>query len=192
MGEEVHTLVIENQTQAEAATRPLGSCTEGTSNGIAVGNISGMDLCYTEGPEDGNLPCEEAPAEEYKGTCARIEDLSEVKRKDRFKGKCDARGDLASLVVEQSAKKKNRKKFGSLGVKGKQGRTKSSSVKVHYCGWKVLIVVLYTQIIALTTDWRRGGGSLERRGSVATWSDPRAPWESSFRGLYNFQYVAHE
>ena len=100
------------------------------------------------------MPCDEAPAEEHKGTCARIEDLSEFKRKDRFKGKGDARGELASLVVEISAKKKNRKKYGSLGVKGKQGRTKSSSVKVHCSGWKVLIVVLTTQIIAHTTDWR--------------------------------------
>ena len=119
-----------------------------------MGNISGKDKSYTEEPEDGNLPCEEAPAEEHKGACARIEDLSEFKRKDPFKGKCDAKGELASLVVEQSAKKKNPKKCGSLGVKGKQGRTKSSSVKVHRSGWKVLIVVLITQIIALTTDWR--------------------------------------
>ena len=172
MGVETHTLVIENQTQAEAATIPLGSCTEGTSIGIDVGNISGKDKCCTEEPGDGKLPCEETPAEEHKGTCARIEDLSEFKRKDRFKGKCGARGELASLVVEQSAKKKNPKKCGSLGVKGKQGRTKSSSVKVHRSGWKVLIVALITQIIALTTDWRRGDGSLGRRGSVATWSDP--------------------
>jgi len=137
IGEETHTLVIENQTQAEAATIPLGSCTEGTSIGIDVGNISGKDKCCTEEPGDGKLPCEETPAEEHKGTCARIEDLSEFKRKDRFKGKCDARGELASLVVETSAKKKNRKKCGSLGVKGEQGRTKSSSVKVHYSGWKI-------------------------------------------------------
>ena len=116
--------------------------------------MSGKDKCYTEEPEDGKLPCEEAPAEEHKGTCARIEDLSEVKRKDCFKGKCDARGELASLVVETSAKKKNRKKCGSLGAKGKQGSTKSISVKVHRSGWKVLIVVLITQIISHTTDWR--------------------------------------
>ena len=146
--------MIENQTQAEAATIPLGSCTEGTSIGIDVGNISGKDKCYTEEPGDGKLPCEEAPAEEHKGTCARIEDLSEFKRKDRFKGKGDVRGELASLVVEISANKKNRKKYGSLGGKGKQGRKKSSSVEVHSSGWKVLIVVLITQIIAHTTDWR--------------------------------------
>ena len=51
----------------------------------------------------------------------------------------------------------NRFKFGisnRASVKGKQGRTKSSSVKVHYSGWKVLCVVLITQIIAHTTDWR--------------------------------------
>ena len=122
IGEETHTLVIENQTQAEAATRPLGSCTEETSIGIDVVNISGKDKCYPEEPEDGKLPCEEAPAEQNKGTCATIEDLSEFKRKDRFKGKGDVRGELASLVVETSAKKKNRKKCGSLGVKGKQGK----------------------------------------------------------------------
>ena len=154
IGEEIHTLVNGNQTQAEAATRPLGSCAEGTSIGIDVGNISGKDKCYTEEPGDGKLPCEEAPAEEHKGTCARLEDLSEFERKDRFKGKFDARGELASLVVETPAKKKNRKKCGNLGGKSKQGRKKSSSVKVHSSGWKVLIVVLITQIIAHTTDWR--------------------------------------
>ena len=112
--------------------------------------MSGKDKCYTEEPEDGKLPCEEALAEEHKGTCARIEDLSEFKRK----GEGDARGELASLVVERSAKKKNRKKCVSLGVKGKQGRMKSSSVKVHSSGWKVFIVVLTTRIISHTTGWR--------------------------------------